>query len=86
MGSAGFRESNFLHRSLHASWIIMRAQVSFMLRRAEPGSLNTTLSNINDICASNVSSARIKAYESYNVNPQTMIFLTKLVMQITLFE
>ena len=64
----------------------MWAQVSFMLRRAEPGSLNTTFSNINDIYTSNVSSARIKAYESYNVNPQTIIFLTKLVMQITLFE
>ena len=31
-----------------------------MLKRADPGSLDTTFSSINNICASKINSARIK--------------------------
>ena len=61
-------------------------QVSFMLRRAEPGVLDTTFSSINDICASKTSSSRITTYERFSINRQNIICPTKLVKQITLFE
>ena len=60
--------------------LILWALVSFMLRRAEPGGLDTTFSSINGICASKISSARIKTSKSYSINPQTIICPTKFVM------
>ena len=55
-------------------------EVSFKLRRAEPGVLDTTFSSINDICASKISSSRMTTYESFSMNRQTIICPTKLVM------
>ena len=53
--------------------LILWALVSFMLRRAEPGGLDTIFSSINDICASKISSARIKTSESCRINPKILI-------------
>ena len=59
--------------------LILRAQVLFLLRRAEPGGLDTTFSRINYISASKISSLRIRTYESYSINPQTIICATSHV-------
>ena len=63
--------------------LILWAQVSSTLRRAEPGGLHTTSYSINDILLALqklVQLDRIKTYESYSIKPQTMICRTKLVM------
>ena len=60
--------------------LILWAQVSSTLRRAEPGGLHTTSYSINDIALQKlVQLDRIKTYESYSIKPQTMICRTKLV-------
>ena len=59
---------------------IFWALVSFMLKRAEHGGLDTTFWGINYIFTSKISSARIKTSESSSISPQTIICQKKLVM------
>ena len=56
-----------------------------MVRRAESGDLDVAFSNINDICGSKVSFARINRMKT--INPPTKYHLSnKLVTEITMFE
>ena len=79
-------ESNVLYGTFMPAELILWALVSFVLRRAEPGGLDTTFAGINDISDSEMSSASIKTSERYSINPQTINCSSKLVKYITLFE